>query len=68
MSSRLVIAQAVRVPRTGLVAAAVTAGLYVWIQRPRADLRMERINHTVEVAKWLARVEEDIDAQGARKH
>jgi hypothetical protein len=52
----------------GLVAAAVTAVLYVWILRPRANLHMVRINETVEVAKWLARAKADVDADEARKH
>jgi hypothetical protein len=52
----------------GLVAAGVTTLLYVWIQRPRADLQMVRINQTVEVTKWLALARTDIDAPQAMKH
>jgi hypothetical protein len=52
----------------GVVAAVVTTVLYVWIQRPRADLHMVRINQTVEVAKWLARARTDVDAEEAMKH
>lgn len=48
----------------GLVAALVTTVLYLWIQRPRADLQMIRINQTVEVAKWLARAKNDEDPAG----
>jgi hypothetical protein len=52
----------------GIVAAGVTALLYVWIQRPRADLQMVRINQTVEVARWLARARTDVDADETMKH
>lgn len=48
----------------GLVAALVTTVLYLWMQRPRADLQMIRINQTIEVAKWLARAENDEDPAG----
>jgi hypothetical protein len=52
----------------GVVAATVTVLLYVWVQRPRADLQMVRINQTVEVAKWLALARTDRDAEEAMKH
>jgi hypothetical protein len=52
----------------GLVAAGVTTVLYGWIQRPRANLQMIRINPTVEVAKWLALAEKDHKAEVAKKH
>jgi len=54
----------------GLVAAGVTTLLYLWIQRPRANLRMARINQTVDVAEWLWRAgtDEGMDAEEAKKH
>jgi hypothetical protein len=52
----------------GVVAAVVAAAVYWWLQRPRADLHMVRINETVEVAKWLARARADVDASEAMKH
>jgi hypothetical protein len=53
----------------GVVSAAVTALIYVWIQRPRAHLEMLRINQTEEVAKWLVRAggDPDPDAVEAKK-
>jgi hypothetical protein len=52
----------------GLVAAGVTVALYAWVQRPRANLQMIRINPTVHVAEWLARAEKDHEAEAAKKH
>jgi hypothetical protein len=49
----------------GVVAAGVTAVLYGWIQRPRADLRMVRINQTEAVAERLFRAKQDKDAAQA---
>lgn len=51
----------------GVVAASVTALLYWWIQRPRADLDMVKINQTMAVAKLLVRAEKDPDADDAMK-
>ena len=51
----------------GVVAASVTVLLYWWIQRPRADLDMVKINQTVAVAKLLVRAEKDPDADDAMK-
>lgn len=53
---------------SGVVAAVVTLAAHYWLQRPRADLRMARINWTLAVAERLYRAKQDIDAERAQQH
>ncbi|AYE95711.1 hypothetical protein C0J29_13760 [Mycobacterium paragordonae] len=52
----------------GSVAALVTFGLNMWLTRPRADLRMASIGHTIDLAERMYRAQTDGDTARFRPH
>lgn len=52
----------------GLIGAIVTAVVYTWVQRPRADLRLQMVGLTATDLERLSRAKTEGNAHEAQKH